>query len=273
MSINIDRERATAAFDAYVAAYDATNQRIKLKIDHTYRVAELCDRIARSLGLSSDDVDLAWLCGLLHDIGRFEQVRRWDTFSDAKSASHALIGVSVLFGAEPGDERSPIGACAGNVRDFVADASGDELIRVAVETHSDFRLPADLDDRTRTFCDILRDADKVDIINAACLEPPEAIFGSSERDLCASTISPAVIGAFDERRTVRRDERRTPADVVVSFACFVFELVYPESVRIAREQGRIFELLARDFDDETTRGTIAQMEARLRTWMDEKASC
>ena len=54
--------------------------RVKLKIDHTYRVAALCARIAQSLALPPEDVDLAWLSGILHDVGRFEQLRRYNTF-------------------------------------------------------------------------------------------------------------------------------------------------------------------------------------------------
>ena len=73
----IDRDRARAAFKSYTDAYDATNPRIALKIEHTYHVAEACDAVAREQGWSSEDIDLAWLCGLLHDMGRFEQLRRW----------------------------------------------------------------------------------------------------------------------------------------------------------------------------------------------------
>ena len=31
------------------------------------------------------DVDLAWLIGLLHDVGRFEQLKRYGTFIDSQS--------------------------------------------------------------------------------------------------------------------------------------------------------------------------------------------
>ena len=97
----IDRDRARAAFKSYTDAYDATNPRIALKIEHTYHVAETCDAVAREQDWSSEDIDLAWLCGLLHDMGRFEQLRRWDTFKDAESMSHAVLGIEVLFGENP----------------------------------------------------------------------------------------------------------------------------------------------------------------------------
>ena len=95
--LEIDRAKARAAFDAYVAPYDAGNPRVALKIEHTLRVAELAEEIARAQGFTPAGIDLCWLAGLLHDIGRFEQLRRWDTFNDRASADHAVIGVDVLF--------------------------------------------------------------------------------------------------------------------------------------------------------------------------------
>lgn len=54
----IDRDRARAAFKSYTDAYDATNPRIALKIEHTYHVAEACDAVAHEQGWSSEDI--AW---------------------------------------------------------------------------------------------------------------------------------------------------------------------------------------------------------------------
>ena len=90
----IRREEIRDIFDEYVSGYDATDPKIRLKIDHTYRVAGLCERIAESIGA---DGDFAWLCGMLHDIGRFEQIRRYDTFVDAVSVDHAQFGADLLF--------------------------------------------------------------------------------------------------------------------------------------------------------------------------------
>lgn len=44
-----------------------------------------------------EDIDLAWLIGILHDIGRFEQLRRYQTFFDYRSMDHAKYGVHVLL--------------------------------------------------------------------------------------------------------------------------------------------------------------------------------
>ena len=268
--MQVNEAAARAAFDAYVAPYDAGNARIRLKVQHTYRVAELARRVAQSAGMPRPDVELAWLLGLLHDVGRFEQVRRWDTFSDSASVSHAALGVRVLFGEGAHPELADAGneGRIGILRDFVADASEDALIRTAVETHSDFRLPQGLDARTRALCDVLRDADKVDILRAVSEEPMEAIFGVTGAQMRASRISEAPARAFAERRCVRRDERSQPADVLVGFACFAFELVYPESRRAMLEQGYVFALLNQPFDDPATAAQAREMASEVRAWLE-----
>lgn len=262
----IDRTVARAAFDAYVAPYDASNPRIVLKVDHTLRVAQLCDRIAGSLALDPSERNLAWLCGLLHDIGRFEQVRRWNTFSDARSCSHAALGIEVLFGEEAiasanCDER-------GRLERFAQLGSADrELLRTVVATHSDLQIPAGLDLRSQRFCDILRDADKIDILKAVCTEPVEAIFGVPKEELLASPLTPAVEDTFYAHRTVARANRKAPADFLLGFACFAFELVYPESRRIALEQGYLFELFNQPFTNTGTARRLAAAREHLQEWM------
>lgn len=252
--MTIDRNYARRAFDDYVRGYDPDNPRIALKVDHTIRVAELCARIASAEGL---DADLAWLCGLLHDIGRFEQVRRYDTFNDALSVNHAVLGAEILFGDE--DPKGP------QIRSYVADDAEDELTRTAIATHSSYRLPRDLDDRTRAYCDVLRDADKVDIIKVNCICPLHDIYGVSEDEMASSTLSPSVVEAFYEHRTIPRGTRKTPADVLVSHICFAWELVYPESRAIMHEQGHLEQMLGRRFRDPHTQETFEAMGTHMRS--------
>ena len=271
--MKIDRDRARAAFAAYVAPYDPKNPRISLKVAHTYRVASLSDRIARAAGLAGEDVDLAWLCGLLHDVGRFEQVRRWDTFRDADSTSHARLGARELFCERKTLGRPDASSQLPRIRDYLDDASEDELIRTVIAVHSDLAIPETLDERTRAFANIVRDADKVDILRTVECDTPETILGCSAGTLLESAISPEATRAFDERRCMRRDERSQPADYLVSFACFAFELVYPESRRAMREQGFALRLLespfgiTEPFHKPATRAELARMADELRAWL------
>lgn len=83
-------------FLEYTEKYIKLDDKVRLKINHTFRVMELCEMIGRSLNLSNENLDLAILCGLLHDIGRFEQWKQYGTFEDAKSIDHGNLGVEVL---------------------------------------------------------------------------------------------------------------------------------------------------------------------------------
>ena len=67
--MKVDRKNVLQQFKAYTNAYDATDEKTALKIGHTYRVAGLCEQIARAEGMEPEEQDLAWLVGMLHGIG------------------------------------------------------------------------------------------------------------------------------------------------------------------------------------------------------------
>ena len=254
----MNRTHARAAFDEYVHDYDPKNPRIALKVAHALRVAALCERIAGSLGLAPHEVDRAWLVGLLHDIGRFEQVRRYDSFNDAATVSHARLGEELLF-EDDGKGGGPL------VRRFVDDDADDELLRTAVATHSDLRLPVDLGPECLQLCQILRDADKIDILAVNVICPVEDIYGVTERAMRESPVSPACVATFYEHRCLPREIRQHPADIMLGHICFAWELVYPESLRIVAEQGHLTRMLDRTWADPQTQAAFGRMADHMRT--------
>ena len=84
------------AFREYANTFDMTDQRIKQKYNHSIRVMNLCEKYAKMLCFSDEEVYLAKVIGLLHDFGRFEQLKRFDSYSD-KNIDHAVLGVNLLF--------------------------------------------------------------------------------------------------------------------------------------------------------------------------------
>ena len=253
--MNLHRDRARLAFAAYAANYHAGDAKVALKISHTYRVAALCERIARSLSLEEPEVDLAWLCGLLHDIGRFEQLRRYGTFNDAESIDHAACSVEVLFGE-------------GHIRDYLDEPDEDAVLETAIRWHSAYRIPEGLSARTQQFCHILRDADKIDILRVNVEVPLEDIYNVSTESLRRSSVTPAVLESFYARHCVLRTLKRTPADNVVGHASLVYELVYPESLRIVAEQGWLWKLLDFQTGNAETAAVFAAMRQSMRDWLD-----
>lgn len=251
----INRKNVINAFAEYVRNYDPSDEKIKLKIDHTYRVAGLCQRIAESLGLSEPDVDIAWLLGMLHDIGRFEQIRRFGTFNDAQSVDHAEFWADLLFKeglirkfAEGYYEECEL-ARSGNeeaeqiIKNNEHHNKDTGLLEMAIRQHNKYRVKEDLTERQRMFCDILRDADKVDIFKVNADIPMEIIYDVTTEELKNGVITKEVLESFYKKETVLKSVRRSAVDHIVGHISLLFELVYKESYRQAKEQGYVYKLL------------------------------
>ena len=288
--MKINREHIKKTFQEYTDRYDSTNPKIKLKIDHTYRGANLCEQIAQSLELSAAEVDLAWLSGMMHDVGRFEQLRRYNTFSDAQSIDHARFAVELLY-----DE--------GLIADYVPEISTTELVadartwrsmgganesptaqsedmplsdilqtlRIAIGEHSAYRIQKGLDERTRMFCQILRDADKVDIFRVICDTPMEEVYGFQTKDILRSAITPEVMQAFYEHHAVLRKLKKCPADYIVAHGSLTFELVYPESLRIAKEQGYLKQMMSFQSENPDTAEIFEDLRKDLNGYLEERS--
>lgn len=288
--MKINREHIKKTFQEYTDRYDSTNPKIKLKIDQTYRVANLCEQIAQSLELSAAEVDLAWLSGMLHDVGRFEQLRRYNTFSDAQSIDHARFAVELLY-----DD--------GLIADYVPEISTTELVadartwrsmgganesptaqsediplsdilqtlRIAIGEHSAYRIQKGLDERTRMFCQILRDADKVDIFRVICDTPMEEVYGFQTKDILRSAITPEVMQAFYEHHAVLRKLKKCPADYIVAHGSLTFELVYPESLRIAKEQGYLKQMMSFQSENPDTAEIFEDLRKDLNGYLEERS--
>ncbi len=254
--MEVDRKRVLREFRGYVGAYDMRDPKIALKAAHTVRVARLAEDIARADGLDDHDVDLAWLLGMLHDIGRFEQVRRYGTFVDADSVSHAALGAQLLF--EDG---------ASLLRSFVAEDGDDELVRTAVACHSAYELPQGLDARTLAHCQILRDADKVDILRVNCQTPVRDIYPFGEEELAASALTPLVETYFFAHQTIPTAIKVQPADMIVGHVCLVWGLTRQRSYQLVVEQGFVFQMLGRRFLDPATAAAFERMDYHLRSWL------
>ncbi|AGW13757.1 HD domain-containing protein [Megalodesulfovibrio gigas] len=140
-------------FEAYVArhrlgtAEDARN--IELKREHSWLVMANARAIADSLTLPDVPRRLCLAAGLLHDFGRFPQYLRYRTFHDGKSENHARLGVRHLRTEQ---------ACA------VMPAAARRQVQAAVMLHNRRELPRGISPALRCLAEVVRDADKLDII-------------------------------------------------------------------------------------------------------------
>ena len=250
----IDRHTAMRVFAEYVRNYNARDEKIRLKIEHTYKVASLCERIAASEGLMSEDIDLAWLIGLLHDIGRFEQLRQYGTFIDSESVDHAELGADILYRQ-------------GKIREFIKYDGYDAIIGLAIRAHSLYRLPDGLTERETMLCNMIRDADKIDILRVNVEFAPEDIYNVPSEILRNETVTPEVMRSFFEEHATLRSLKKTAVDHLAGHISLIYELVYPCSVKIMSEQGFLAKMLAFESNNPETRGQFKTIAERINAYV------
>lgn len=163
IKINADEvEDIKKWFSSYVQNFkhgnQATVENTILKENHSIRVASEILHIGKSLelnpdelnpeGLKPDELHLAEITALLHDIGRFEQYARFKTFVDGKSVNHALLGIEILT------ENKVLNALDEPIKNLI--------LRI-IAYHNRASLPDDETETCLFFSKLLRDADKLDI--------------------------------------------------------------------------------------------------------------
>lgn len=212
-------------FDSFLLFYTGWNKgqagKVELKRQHCLRVSELSGKIAGSLRLELEEVALARIIGLLHDLGRFPQLLKFNTYDDTISGDHAAMAI---------DEMEHASLLQGIDPEYA------HLIRVAVYQHNKQELPENLSQRERLFCNILRDADKLDNLDEIT---SDFSFASKSDQLAqhwnlprGKGISEGVATAVKSGRTVTWEDLRTFDDFKVMQLSWVYGLNFKASFRI-----------------------------------------
>lgn len=223
--------KAIEEFERYLDGYDRTDEKVNLKIVHTYGVMECSREIASRMHLPGEDVILAERIALLHDIGRFEQLKLYDSFLP-ETMDHAKYGAEILFQK-------------GMIRKFSDDSSEDAIIETAIADHSAFCLPPIENERALLHARIIRDADKLDNCRVKLEENVEILVGASAETAGASAISPAVWESCLRRESVYSPDRKTPMDFWVSYLAYFYDVYFPETMQIVLEKNYIQKIIGR----------------------------
>lgn len=250
----IDYVHARTVFEKYLDGYDRSNAKIKLKITHTYGVVAQSTSLAKRMHLSEEDIQLAGVIALLHDIGRFEQLKRFDSFLP-ETMDHASYGVKILFKE-------------GLIRKFVPQDSWDEIIRTSIQKHSDYRLDKVEDLRTLLHARLIRDADKLDNCRVKLEDPLETFAGGSAEEIGSTRISPKVKKDVLEGRSVLSSDRVTLMDFWVSYLAYFYDLNFRESLDIVEENDYVRKIAGRiPCLDPVTRADMKEITDRLISYV------
>lgn len=254
----IDFDRAKQSFEEYLDEFDREDDKIKLKIIHTYYVVECAGEIAVRMKLSQEDIELAKLIGLLHDIGRFQQLKRFDSFMP-DTMDHARYGAELLFG-----ERRMI-------RCFLDDDRFHGIICEAISRHSDFKLTEIQDERTLLHARLIRDADKLDNCRVKLEESMETLLGVSETEAGKGLISPKVWQSCMRQESILSAQRVTKVDYWLSYAAQIFDVNFPATFSIIMENNYIPRIIQRlHYEEEDTREKMTRFTELAVQYMERE---
>lgn len=239
MSINL--EKAKEEFIKYTENYDLTNDKIKGKQIHSLRVMEISKQIVERLGLSQEDVELATLIGLLHDIARFEQYTLYNTFRDLESIDHGDLGEEIL---------------QKDIRKYIENNQYDNIIMKAVKNHNKYRIEEEITEKEELFAKIVRDSDKIDIF----YESVVMFWKGKEEQVEKSIISKETTEQFENFVQIKRKKEESAIDNVIRVIAFIFDMNFKPSFQILKEEDYINKILNRyDFKDEYTKQKVEEI--------------
>ena len=218
----IDITKAKKAFKEYIQNYDINNPKVKLKIAHIERTANIARKTAESLNLEKEDIELAELIGLLHDIGRFEQIKRYNTFVDHLSENHAELGVNILFKENL-------------IRKFIEDDKYDRIIELAIINHNKDKndITKNTTEKEDLHIKLIRDSDKTDIIYLLTFEDKKAAW--EKEDLSEEVFTEEIYREFIEDKNIFYPNMKTCADRLIVHFAFVYDFNYEYGLKTIYE--------------------------------------
>ncbi len=250
--------KAKAAFQHFLSEFDTTDPKIALKIRHTYGVMDACDYLARSMKLSETDHTLALLIGLLHDIGRFEQLTRFNSYDDTLLC-HAKCGLEVLF-----DQNL--------IRKFIDTDKYDDIIYHAIKNHSEYAIDPALSGQTLLHAQIIRDADKLDNFRVKTEDSIPAMLDVTEEELGKEPVTDSIFQCFMAHRLILKSDRRTHMDMWISYLAFIFDFNFPASYQFVLDNNYLDLNIDRiPYSNPDTADKMAKIKEIALSYCKEKA--
>jgi HD superfamily phosphohydrolase YqeK len=208
------KKKSEISFDRYVSDYDKKIAGIRYKYTHSYRVEKLMKKLATKLKLSKEEIKIAELIGLLHDIGRFEQIKKYGLSSDSKThVDHADESCIYLFDS-------------GHIRDYIEDSKYDDIIKDAIKNHNKYIMDDKLKGKNLFFAKMIRDMDKTDILYQV----------SVNYDLqFVEKPSEGVVETFKKGESIRKSMKKNKSDSIVMTFAFFNDIYFKDTYEILKE--------------------------------------
>ena len=215
-------------FNKYVSGFPEKDPKHRLaydiKIEHCVRVSQEMEALALHLDHDATSIAMVKTIGLFHDLGRFEQFKRYQTFRDVDSIDHAALACEVIN--------------QNQLLDSLPHTESDQILH-AIAHHNKKEIPATESIKKDRYLKMIRDADKLDIWRVVCEhyqagDGHEAI-GLDLPDL--PEVSPNVAKTVCDGKLVYMHELKTLNDFKLLQMGWVYDLNFSWSRQAAYGRG------------------------------------
>ena len=223
----------TRLYDGYVDTYREPDgvlpPMMQLKRTHTGFVVKNARLIADGERFDALAREVAVSAALLHDTGRYEQLRVYNTFKDSDSVDHAVFSHDIV------KDKGWLTA-AGSPRP--------DAILAAVLYHNRRELPEGLDELTLAASHTVRDADKLDIFRVLQDNIANTDWRKDSRAFWNLAIdvppNPVVVESIERREPVDYQNIKSLSDfVMIQVGWMVSGLHFATTRRLCAERGHL----------------------------------
>lgn len=220
-------EELKRRYAEYVAGFCGADGKLpemmELKRVHTAKVVENAEAIADGEHFDAVTREAALVAALFHDLGRYEQLKRYNTFRDSESVDHAVFSHDLLQGF-------------GWVKD--------EAVLKAILYHNRRDLPTDMDALTAAAAHTVRDADKLDIFRVLEDRVAHTDWRHDTRAFWNLAVTappnPVVVDCVENRRPVDYQNITSLADfVLIQVGWMISGLHFATSRRLCHARGHL----------------------------------
>lgn len=230
-------DKCIKEFENYVTNYDLNVLQNRYKYDHTFRVLEFTKTICESEKFTEEEKYLACVCSLLHDIARFEE---WTKYHSWHEIDHGDLGYEIL-----------------NKNDYIlkyVDKKYNDIVLNVVKYHNKKDIADDLDELTIKVLKVVRDADKLDILNTQ-FNPYNEKSLTLDYDYSQKVkLNNSIIDSFISEKMLDANMVTNIAEDIIFYLSYIFDINYRISFKIIYDLKVIdikLELLKKVLSDDT----------------------
>ena len=204
---------------------------IKVKIAHTLRVLAVMKEIVKNQDFEEEEVKLACIIALLHDVGRFPQWQKFQSYVDTDECNHCEEGERILR------DEALIEVFVPETRQY------DEIILQAVKWHGKVSIPVNLPQKEKLFCEIIRDADRTDILYLASKEKEFDFLFAHYAD-GDKKLNPRIARLIHNKNPVNFKFVRNKMDILALRVSLIWQYTFIDAMLYVKREGYVEKMIA-----------------------------